>query len=164
MKCAYISTNPLFGPGVGLRGSNIAVITIQENALSHLFLQLLDQTGLNVVDTDIEEHERLTAITQASLHGLLLSYAKLLKSEDIKRLTSFSTPLFGKIVEMIIRILGNSSHAYWSIQNCNQECQSKRQDLINHLQMIETLHSSQTFNNYIKDIEQHLIDLELSNL
>ncbi len=105
----YISLHPLFGPNVEPYGESVVVIPIKcEREDLEKVKRILGGLGLKVVESDLEEHDRGTAVTQVLHHFALIVLKKAM--EEVGRELNVNYEKF------ITRSLRRTLETVWRIE------------------------------------------------
>jgi prephenate dehydrogenase len=115
LKVKPLSIHPLFGPGAqGLRGNRIAVIPILNPQWEAQRVQEIFGEA-EIVPVDADEHDRAVALTITLPYLLNVSFASVLKGEDLSRLRELGGPSFELQLLLCEGMMSQDPHIYESI-------------------------------------------------
>jgi 4-amino-4-deoxyprephenate dehydrogenase len=131
MSGSYLSIHPMFGPTTDFVDRNICIVPYGENDRSRWFAQLLSQWGGRVTTLTAQEHDQVTAYTQALPHAAILSFAATLVQAEVSyALTArLATPIHSTMLSLLARIISGESDLYWNIQSDNPYSAEMREQL-----------------------------------
>mgnify|MGYP001770635735 FL=1 len=119
----FVSTHPLFGPYSNPIGERVVLIRSKTSGEMNDVKELWRSAGLNVVETDLETHERAMAVVQVLSHffvlGLRESYKKASQVLDVGNvLDDLQTVTYRELTQIIER-LSKQEDVVMEIQRLN---------------------------------------------
>ena len=128
-QAEYLSLHPMFGPDRPLQDSNAVVIPIRRNDVFEKFLPLLAAAGLNIIESTVDEHDRVTSLVQVIPHLLLINFAKVRAEADIPEdlVQAFATPIFKDLEKVSQGLVHENPALYHNIQTANPNGEAARQ-------------------------------------
>ncbi len=118
-----VSIHPLFGPDVAmLSGRHVVLVDLGRPRATSLARGLFASTMAEVVEMDLEEHDRLMAWILGLSHAVNLVFVAALESQalPIGRLASFSSSTFQRQLEVAARVARENPRLYFEIQHLNR--------------------------------------------
>ena len=121
LRGGAVGINPMFAPSLGPEGRPVAAVTYRDGAGVEWFLSTLSGWGSSVVRLDAEQHDRLTAATQALTHAGILAFGLALAElgVDGAELTAVGTPPHLVSLALLARVGGGVPEVYHDIQAGN---------------------------------------------
>jgi len=115
----YVSIHPLFS-SLKARRKNVIVIPVRENKWTPQLKKLLVLGGMQVTETNAEEHDKIMATVQVLNHFMyLIMRNSMTQMGEVKELKSFETYAFRRSLNILKLIEGNSETVEL-IQNSNK--------------------------------------------
>jgi prephenate dehydrogenase len=116
-----VSLNPMFAPSLGIAGRPVAAVVVQDGPRTQALLGLLRRHGGRVVEVGAEEHDRLTAATQALTHAAVLAFGLALDEldVDVPALRELAPPPHRTLLALLARIASGETETYWDVQAAN---------------------------------------------
>lgn len=123
-----LSLNPMFAPALGFAGRVVAAVTLSEGPGVDEVLGLVRAAGAQVVAVSAEEHDRVTAVTQAATHAAVLAFglAAARLGVDIGLLRALAPPPHETLLALLARIVSGAPEVYWDIQEGNPRAAAAR--------------------------------------
>ena len=117
----YVTFHPMFGPDRPFTGSNGVFMPIREGFLSNTFRTRLESFGLNIIDTDVETHDRVTSLVQVATHAVLATFANLRLQYEVpeEMVQAFATPVFAELDRVSQGMVSENPELYHNIQTAN---------------------------------------------
>jgi chorismate mutase-like protein len=145
-----ISLNPLFAPGIGFEGQNVAAVEVVAGPKSAMLMSLLRQWNSTVITMPAAEHDLMSAAVQLATHSAILSFGFALRELGVEfaRAWKFSTPPFRMLVSLLSRIILANPEIYWEIQESNTYGSHVRDLLQNGLAEIEAAVQHKDFEGF----------------
>ncbi|MFC9551169.1 prephenate dehydrogenase dimerization domain-containing protein [Rhodococcus sp. NPDC056960] len=121
LRNSAVGINPMFAPSLAPEGRPIAAVTYRDDGDVDWFLSSLSGWGSSVVRLDAENHDRLTAATQALTHAGILAFGLALAElgVDGAALTAMGTPPHLVSLALLARVGGGVPEVYRDIQAGN---------------------------------------------
>ena len=135
----YVTFHPMFSPDREFIGSNGVFMPIREGARGQVFRTFLESCGLNIIDTDVETHDRVTSLVQVATHAVLATFANLREQYDVpeEMVQAFATPVFAELDRVSQGMVSENPELYHNIQTANPWGDEAREKL--SLALAETL-------------------------
>ena len=116
-----IGTHPMFGPRVESLDGQVVVLAPMRLNSSFWFewiRNILVPENARVIESQPEHHDKVMAVVQGLTHFTYIAIAKTLMDMDfdIKDSRKFASPIYGLMLDMIGRIVGQDPNLYASIQ------------------------------------------------
>lgn len=123
-----VSINPMFAPSLGLARGSIAAVVERDGPGARALLELLSRAGAKVVTMTADEHDRLTAVTQALTHASILAFglALLDLGGDGNVAATIAPPPHLTMLAMLGRISAAAPEVYWDVQEANPHSSAAR--------------------------------------
>jgi 4-amino-4-deoxyprephenate dehydrogenase len=133
--------NPLFGPSLDFAGQSAAVIEHRKGPRGELFKQCLRHWQTTIVELTAEQHDRLTAITQAAVHCALITFGAVLTASGSSSdaLLRTATPPCHALLLLLGRILLQNPEVYWDIQTANPFAAAARASMSESLAKLDRI-------------------------
>lgn len=153
-----VGVNPMFAPSLGFQGRPVAVVSIRPGPRGTGFTDRLRSWGSQVVELTAQEHDALTAQTQALTHLSVLAYALTLAraGTSVGDLVESAPPPCRSLLALAARILGGSPEVYWDIQIQNPGADELRQGLADSLAELSKIIANDDFSAFA-DLRAELI-------
>jgi len=119
--CEYVSFHPMFGPDKAFSGSNGVFIPVRGGARGEIFKQWLGELGVQIIETDVETHDRVTSLVQVATHAVLATFANLREAYDLPEdmVAAFATPVFAELDRVSQSMVAEDPALYHNIQSAN---------------------------------------------
>lgn len=123
--CEYVSLHPMFGPDRPIKGSNGVFMPIRGGQRAAEFRSLVSGWGVQLIDTDVQTHDRVTSLVQVITHAVLATFANVREqlrsegaiSEDL--VDAFATPVFAELERVSQGMVRENAALYHNIQTAN---------------------------------------------
>lgn len=121
-----VGINPMFSPEVGFAGQDVAAVVLRGGPRWSAFLDVVAGAGARVVELTAEEHDRQTALAQATVHAAILCFGAVVDDAGGVRV---STPPQRALMELVDRVTSRDPAVYWHIQIDNPAAAQARHAL-----------------------------------
>ena len=114
-----LSIHPLFGPGArSLKGKRIAVVSVKDiGREADMTREIFGEA--KVIPVDVEEHDRIVALTISLIYFINASLASILRGVDTSRLRDLGGPNFELQLLLCQGLLNQSPDSYERIRRAN---------------------------------------------
>ncbi|TWP48851.1 prephenate dehydrogenase/arogenate dehydrogenase family protein [Lentzea tibetensis] len=154
--------NPMFAPALGFDGNAVAAIRVVDGPRTATMIDLIEDSGADVVTMSAEEHDRITAVLQAATHAAVLAFGSVVAEQgDIKALIALAPPPHLTLLALLARITGGNLDVYWDIQAANPSAADARAALseaVTVLDKLATVGDRDGFWEWVRRIDDHLGD------
>lgn len=131
-----IATHPLFGPDSINRGlSSLSIVTYPVQANSETFAawdKLWSQTGLNVINTTPEEHDKTTAYTLGMTHF----FGRIMGELELEP-QALTTVGYNALYEVMMQTNSDTWQLFYDMQRFNPYAQDMRSRVYAAIQAVE---------------------------
>ncbi|WKN18645.1 prephenate dehydrogenase/arogenate dehydrogenase family protein [Streptomyces sp. JUS-F4] len=136
-----VSINPMFAPSLGIAGRTVAAVVLREGPGVTAFLNLIEAWGGQLLRLGPDQHDRITAVTQALTHATVLGFGFALCEApvDIGQLTAAAPPPHATLLSLLARMAGGVPEVYWDIQSANPHAAQARDSLATALRQLADL-------------------------
>ncbi len=161
-----IGTHPMFGPRVGSMEGLVFILTpVRGERWKPWLLDFLEKKRAKVYETTPEEHDRIMSVVQGLTHFTYIAVASTLKEldVDVKESRQFASPIYGLMLDLIARIVGQSPGLYASIQTHNPLSVKVHETFIREAERLKRAVASkdaETFKRIMIDAARHMGDLD----
>ncbi|KPC60762.1 prephenate dehydrogenase dimerization domain-containing protein [Streptomyces chattanoogensis] len=140
-RTEQVSINPMFAPSLGIAGRTVAAVVLREGPGVTAFLALIEEWGGRLLMLGPDEHDRITAVTQALTHAAVLGFGFALCEApvDIGQLTAAAPPPHATLLSLLARMAGGAPEVYWDIQAANPHAAQARDGLAKALRQLADL-------------------------
>ena len=117
------SIHPMFGPDTRLlSGQHIIFIKLGAEEASREVRRLFEPTMAELVEMDLEDHDRLIAYVLGLSHALNIAFFTALaeSGEAAPRLDRLSSTTFDSQLAVAVRVAQDNPHLYFEIQSLNE--------------------------------------------
>lgn len=159
---SYISIHPMFGPTEDFRGCNLCIIPMQRDRGRYAaeFVRLVRSWSAETAILAADEHDRITAWSQAAAHLAVLSYAGAVavSGVPVKDMMRVATPLQRIVLSLGTRIASSGRDTTWQIQHENPFAPVARRQLAQQLKRLRkaiTAEDQATFFSDVSAIAKH---------
>ncbi len=120
-KLEVLSLNPMFAPSLGMEGRPVAAVFVHDGPRGRVIAELIEQSGARVVELGADEHDALTATTQALTHAVVLAFGLALAELDVDvgELGAVAPPPHTTLLALLARIISGAPETYWDVQAAN---------------------------------------------
>lgn len=154
--------NPMFAPALGFDGNAVAAIRVVDGPRTTTMIDLIEDSGADVVTMSAEEHDRITAVLQAATHAAVLAFGSVVAEQgDLKALIALAPPPHLTMLALLARITGGNLDVYWDIQAANPSAADARAALSEAVTVLDKLASvgdREGFWEWVRRIDDHLGD------
>lgn len=139
-----VGINPMFSGDLDPVGRPVAVIRyagVPTGDATREFVDLLRGSGVRVVETEAEMHDRSMAALQTLVHAGIIALGRVLgdKFHDIDTLLALAPPPFRVMLSLAARMTCNHPDVYWEIQRENPYAGEARRLLIDALSRLDAI-------------------------
>jgi len=126
-----LSLNPMFAPALGFAGHPVASVTVRDGRRSRALHNLIEQWGARVVPVTADQHDRISAASQALTHAAVIAFGVALTELDIDiaDLDRIAPPPHRALLALLARIASGAPEVYWDVQAANPYAPSARRAL-----------------------------------
>ncbi len=124
-----LATHPLFGPfEKSLKNKKIAYFPVRGKNVVSWFKEVFEKEGVELIEIEPEEHDRIMAIVQVINHFWLVTLSKIIEKSgiSIEKIVKLSTPSFEKQLKILKRLANQNENLYTRIQFDNPEGEKMR--------------------------------------
>jgi prephenate dehydrogenase len=116
-----LSIHPMFAPSVEPRGQNVIAVEVNAGARARQFVETVRAWEANITQMSADEHDRMTALTQAVTHASILAFGSALAAGgyDISKALDASTPVHRTLLTLLGRMASADPNLYFRIQTSN---------------------------------------------
>lgn len=120
--------NPLFAPGLGMRGRAVAVVVHRDSPAVDRFLGAVAGWGARPVVTSADEHDRTAAATQTLTHAAILAFGLALGDLGVEAdiLVDAAPPPHTTLLALLARVGSGTPEVYHDIQAGNPQAAAAR--------------------------------------
>lgn len=121
--CRVASIHPMFGPGTRLlSGRRIVFVDIDAADAAADAKQLFASTMAELVDMDLEQHDRLIAYVLGLAHASNIAFFAALagSGEHVSKLHAMSSETFDAQLDVAALVARDNPHLYFEIQSLNE--------------------------------------------
>jgi prephenate dehydrogenase len=161
-----IGTHPMFGPRVSSMEGLVFIVTpVRGEKWKTWLLEFLEEKKAKVYETTPEEHDMIMSVVQGLTHFTYIAVASTLKELDIdvKLSRQFASPIYGLMLDLIARIVGQSPQLYASIQTHNPLSVNVHEAFIKEAERLKRAVAEKdldTFKKIMIDAARHMGDLD----
>ncbi|WP_241386846.1 prephenate dehydrogenase/arogenate dehydrogenase family protein [Rhodococcus sp. CH91] len=125
-----VGINPMFAPDLGWRARPVALIRHCDGPAVTAFATALTRWGAQVVETGADEHDRITAATQALTHATILAFGAALDRLDPPAAAApTAPPPHTTLRALLARLTAGTAEVYHDIQAANPYAATARRAL-----------------------------------
>ena len=123
-----VSLNPMFAPSLGFDGRPVAAVVVHDGPRARALLDAIGRRGGCVAELGADEHDRLTAVTQALTHAAVLAFGLALDDLGVTvgALAAAAPPPHLTLLAMLGRISSAMPETYWDVQATNPHAHRAR--------------------------------------
>jgi prephenate dehydrogenase len=161
-----IGTHPMFGPRItSLEGQTFILTPIRTKKWESFLLDFLERQKAKVYITTPEEHDQIMSVVQGLTHFAYISVASTLKElgVDVKYSKKFASPIYGLMLDLIARIVGQSPQLYAAIQMHNPNVREVHESFIEQATRLKDIVAKKDVGAFIKvmaESARHLGDID----
>ncbi|AKK26091.1 prephenate dehydrogenase [Mycobacterium sp. EPa45] len=126
-----LSLNPMFAPALGFAGHPVASVTVRDGRRGRALHELIAQWGARVVPVTADQHDRISAASQALTHAAVIAFGAALAEldVDIADLDRIAPPPHRALLSLLARIASGAPEVYWDVQAANPYAPAARRAL-----------------------------------
>lgn len=126
-----LSLNPMFAPALGFAGHPVASVTVRDGRRGRALHNLIEQWGARVVPVTADQHDRVSAASQALTHAAVIAFGVALAEldVDIADLDRIAPPPHRALLALLARIASGAPEVYWDVQAANPYAAATRREL-----------------------------------
>ena len=126
-----LSLNPMFAPALGFAGHPVASVVVRDGRRGRALHNLIEEWGARVVNVTADQHDRLSAATQALTHAAVIAFGAALAEldVDIADLDRIAPPPHAALLSLLARITSGAPEVYWDVQAANPYAPAARRAL-----------------------------------
>ncbi|MFI5507422.1 prephenate dehydrogenase/arogenate dehydrogenase family protein [Mycobacterium sp. NPDC051804] len=126
-----LSLNPMFAPSLGFVGHPVASVTVRDGRRARTLRTLIEQWGARVVSVTADQHDRMSAASQALTHAAVIAFGAALAELkiDITDLDQIAPPPHAALLSLLARIASGAPEVYWDVQAANPHAPAARRAL-----------------------------------
>ncbi|MCV7217574.1 prephenate dehydrogenase [Mycobacterium crocinum] len=126
-----LSLNPMFAPALGFAGHPVASVIVRDGRRSRALRDLIEQWGARVVPVTADQHDRVSAASQALTHAAVIAFGAALTEldVDITDLDRIAPPPHRALLALLARIASGAPEVYWDVQAANPYAPAARRAL-----------------------------------
>jgi prephenate dehydrogenase len=117
-----VSIHPMFAPSViELNGQTVVFTKVSTGTLADYFVNILKNAGARLVESSLDEHDRIMAIVQGLTHFTSVVFGHVLQQLKIspENTRCFTSPVYRIQMDIMLRILQQSPDLYGQIATTN---------------------------------------------
>lgn len=156
---SILSINPMFAPSLSPVGRPVLAVTAGHPGSQSDFLELLRGSGMVVVQlADADEHDRLTAVSQAAAHAATLAYGLTLAGAGFRaeQVAELAPPPCRQQLMLLARMVTQPPEVYQDIQRSNPHAAHVRADLVANLAEVGRLAAAENLGSALSEIANWL--------
>ena len=163
-----IGTHPMFGPRItSIEGLTFIVTPIRTKKWEKFLLDFLKNQKAKVFITTPEEHDRIMGVVQGLTHFAYIATAATLRelNIDVRYSKNFASPIYGLMLDLIARIVGQSPQLYASIQMHNPTVKKVHKSFVRQAQVLRDVVAKKdmvAFAKIMTDAARHIGDIDAS--
>lgn len=157
------SIHPMFGPDTDLlSGRHVIFIDLGVEGAHQAARSLFTSTTAELVDMDLEEHDRLIAYVLGLSHALNIAFVVALakSGEDAPRLAQLSSTTFDTQLKVASQVVHDNPHLYFEIQSLNDYGSESLAALQKAVSELESIVGSGDERGFVDLMEESLQYLE----
>ena len=126
-----LSLNPMFAPALGFAGHPVASVVVRDGRRGRALHNLIEEWGARVENVTADQHDRLSAATQALTHAAVIAFGAALAelNVDIADLDRIAPPPHAALLSLLARITSGAPEVYWDVQAANPYAPAARHAL-----------------------------------
>jgi prephenate dehydrogenase len=123
-----VSLNPMFAPALGFDGRAVAAVVVRDGPRARALLDAVGHRGGRVAELGADEHDRVTAVTQALTHAAVLAFGLALDELGVavEDLAAVATPPHLTLLALLARVSSGQPETYWDVQAGNPHASRAR--------------------------------------
>jgi prephenate dehydrogenase len=114
-----VSIHPMFGPRVrSVKGQVVILIPVRTGRWFSLVKRFLEEKGAEVVETTVQNHDRMVSIVQGLTHFASMVFAGVIRdmNVDLKQTRRFSSPVYNALLPIVYRVICQNPELYAQLQ------------------------------------------------
>jgi prephenate dehydrogenase len=144
-----LGINPMFAPSLAMAGRPVATVVYHDGPQVDRFVAALRSWDAHVVPVGADEHDRITATTQALTHATVLAFGLALESLDPPAAADATAPPPHMLLRALLaRVASGAPEVYHDIQAANPYAADARhalRDALDELDAAATEHRFDAF-------------------
>jgi prephenate dehydrogenase len=126
-----LSLNPMFAPSLGFAGHAVASVVVRDGQRGRALHDLIEQWGARVETVTADQHDRVSAASQALTHAAVIAFGAALTEldVDIADLDRMGPPPHTALLSLLARIASGAPEVYWDVQAANPYAPAARRAL-----------------------------------
>lgn len=137
---AALGLNPMFAPSLPMRGRPVAAVTYRPGPAVDEFLAALRRWGAQPVPLTADDHDRITAATQALTHAVILAFGVALDRLDPPAAADVSAPPPHRLLRALLARIGSgTAEVYHDVQAANPHAAAARRALRDGLDIVDAV-------------------------
>jgi 4-amino-4-deoxyprephenate dehydrogenase len=126
-----LSLNPMFAPALGFAGHPVASVVVRDGQRGRALCDLIEQWGARVVTVTADQHDRVSAASQALTHAAVIAFGAALAELDVDMadLDRMGPPPHTALLSLLARIASGAPEVYWDVQAANPYAPAARRAL-----------------------------------
>jgi prephenate dehydrogenase len=126
-----LSLNPMFAPALGFAGHPVASVVVRDGQRGRALCDLIEQWGALVVTVTADQHDRVSAASQALTHAAVIAFGAALAELDVDMadLDRMGPPPHTALLSLLARIASGAPEVYWDVQAANPYAPAARRAL-----------------------------------
>ena len=126
-----LSLNPMFAPALGFAGHPVASVVVRDGQRGRALCDLIEQWGARVVTVTADQHDRVSAASQALTHAAVIAFGAALAELDVDMadLDRMGPPPHTALLSLLARIASGTPEVYWDVQAANPYAPAARRAL-----------------------------------
>jgi prephenate dehydrogenase len=150
-----VSLHPMFGPRIrDVRGQVVILIPVRTGKWFSLVKGFLEKKGFEVVETSVQNHDRMMSIVQGLTHFTSMVFAGVIREMniDLKQSRRFSSPVYNVFLPIVYRVICQNPELYAQLQVHNPHVLEVQEEFIT--QAVNLYVETKTRN--VKGIVEHV--------
>lgn len=150
-----VSLHPMFGPRIrNVRGQVVILIPVRTGKWFSLVKGFLEKKGFEVVETSVQNHDRMMSIVQGLTHFTSMVFAGVIREMniDLKQSRRFSSPVYNVFLPIVYRVICQNPELYAQLQVHNPHVLEVQEEFIT--QAVNLYVETKTRN--VKGIVEHV--------
>ncbi|MDD1772410.1 MAG: bifunctional chorismate mutase/prephenate dehydrogenase [Methanomassiliicoccales archaeon] len=151
------SIHPMFGPDASfIFARNLVVCNCGSDMAVKKFMPLLNGTGANVVEMQVEDHDKIIAVVLGMSHAMNMAFFEALRNSgfSFEELKTVSSTTFEKQMSTSSGVSRESPNLYYEIQHLNPYNRDMLEKLISALQEIQQAGSEEDRAHLIRIMQE----------
>ncbi len=131
----YVGLHPLFGRIESVKGYKIVVC--RGGGEPSALTEALKKAGAKIIELSAEEHDKIVGEIQGITHFIGFGLIDYLKTADIDKMKTVSTPTFDFLLSLAERMKNNTPEVFLEIQKYNKYARQARKKILETLKKID---------------------------